>query len=349
MVIAVGKMFLLIFVLMIFPVLLGNSILWFSRINSSVKAGYVYGWLILLALFECIVVFEVFFGRSLTELSYIYSGTVSIIAGVSCAMYCCKNRKNLKKVKENYGLKSVQWNIYGIVAIILLIMQLFFTFFCMHLDADDAYYVGTANSSLSTDTLFVVEPDTGFPSSSLPLRYAFSALMIFWAYLSKITGIHPLIITHSIIPIIFISISYILWWEVGKYLFRDYEKRWIFFLFINVLNIFGNTSVYTQASFLLFRIWQGKALLPNVIMPAVMLTFLGIYSYPTERRRWFLILVILIGACCCSSMAVPLGAIVVASGSLVLAIKCRDWKMLVCGFLCCIPCILIGVTYLIIQ
>lgn len=349
MVIAVGKTILLIFMLIVIPAVLGNSILLFNQINSSTKMGYVYGWLVLLALFESIVVFEVFFERSLTELSYIYSGSVLVVTGVFCALCYWRNKGNINKIRLNFSLKQAKWNVYGIMAIFLLFVQLIIAVFCMHLDADDAYYIGTANSSLSTDTLFVVEPDTGFPSSALPLRYAFSALMIFWAYLSKITGIHPLIITHSIIPIIFISVSYILWWEVGKYLFRDHEKRWIFFLFINLLNIFGNTSVYTQASFLLFRIWQGKALLPNVILPALLLTFLGIYNHPTERSRWFLILAAVIAACCCSSMAVPLGAIVTASGSCVLAMKCGDWKMLIRGFVCCLPCILIGVVYLIIQ
>lgn len=349
MVIVVGKTILLIFMLIIVPALLGNSILLFNRINNTAKTGYVYGWLILLALFESFVVFEVFFERSLTEVSYIYSGSVIVITGVCCALCYWKNKGSKKKIKLKFGLESVKWNFYGITAMILLIVQLVVAVFAVHLDADDAYYIGTANSSLSTDTLFVVESDTGFPSSSLPLRYAFSAFMIFWAYLSKITGIHPLIITHSIIPIIFISISYILWWEVGKCLFRDYEKRWIFFLFINMLNIFGNTSVYTQASFLLFRIWQGKALLPNIILPAMLLTFLGIYSHPTENNRWLLVLVTVIAACCCSSMAVPLGAIVTVSGSCVLAMKCRDWKMLIRGAVCCFPCILIGVVYLIIQ
>lgn len=349
MIATVGKVVLLILMLGFVPALLGNSTLVLCRINSSIKTGYVYGWLILLALFETIVVFAVFLERSLTELSYLYSGSILLLTGILCFVCIWMNREGICKMRRNLSWKLIRWNIYGILALVLLILQLVIAVFGVHSDSDDAYYIGTATSSLATDTLFQVEPDTGFPSYSLPLRYAFSALMIFWAYLSKMTGIHPLIITHSVIPVIFILISYVLWWELGKVLFKDADKRWIFFLFINLLNIFGNTSVYTQSSFLLFRIWQGKAMLPNIILPAMLLAFLGIYNAPKEKSRWILIFVTIISACCCSSMAVPLGAAVTAAGSCVISLRCREWKMLLRGAICCLPCILIGMVYLVIQ
>lgn len=343
----VVKIVLTFFLLIIIPFLVGNSVLICYHLKKSIKFRFIYGWIFLLAIFEVLVVPMTFLGESLTGLTWIYCSIV-LTMGVITSVWCWL-KKDTGIKQRNSRLHIGRINIYGIISIGLLAVQLIVAVFGVHMDADDAYYIGTANTSIATDTLFVVEPDTGMPYETLPLRYAFSALMIFWAYLSKLTGIHPLIIAHSIIPVLFILISYLLWWELGNCLFDTTDKKWIFFLFVNLLNIFGNTSVYTQSSFLLFRIWQGKAMLPNIIFPALLVTFLSIYEKPQEKKNWLIIITIVIAGCCCSSMAVPLGIMVVVSGCLILAIKLKDWKTLIYGAMCCIPCLLIGLAYLVLQ
>lgn len=330
----------------IFPLLLGSNFLKLFQGKVSVKKKYAYGWFIMLAIFEITVIPTVFLKCSLTELAWVYTiSTVVILVSIIVARYCQRKKVNKNSVIET----KRKVDVYLILGICLVLIQIIIATFFIHMDTDDAYYIGTATTSLNTDTLFLLEPDTGYPNSFFPLRYVFSAIMIFWAYVSKITGIHPLIVTHTIIPGIFIAISYILWWEIGKILFKEKEKQGIFLVLISVINIFGNTSVYTQASFLLFRIWQGKAMLPNIILPAILLTFLEIYQYPKRKRQWFILFIIICAACCCSSMAVPLGMIVVVSGSCVVALMRRNWKLLLYGALCCIPCLMIGVSYLVLQ
>lgn len=325
------------------PFLLGNRISVLNNEHISYKIDYAFGWLFMLAIFEIIVVPETFLKRSLSEVSWIYS-IVLVVLVITFSIFINKTQRKYKPKKLNY--KHISINCYGILAVILLLVQLVIALFGVHMDADDAYYVGTATTSLSTDTLFLVQPDKGFLYNGLPLRYAFSALMIFWAYLSKVTGMHPLIITHTIIPIIFIILSYLLWWEIGNHLFNSMEKKWIYFLFLNVMNIYGNTSVYTQSSFLLFRIWQGKAMLPNIILPAILIAFFNIYDTPRKKNKWILVFIIILAACCCSSMAVPMGIIVVITLSLLLALIYKDWKLVIYGSWCSIPCFVIGILYI---
>lgn len=340
------KIVWIILLITIMPLLVGNSLLMCCKLKKTVKFRYAFGWLFLLAIFEITVVPTTFGGGSLGNLCWIYSLIVLAVV-LSLTVWKRKSNVAVKWKKIQWDLKKISG--YGVVSVILLMLQLVVAILAVHMDADDAYYIGTANTSVVTDTLFAVEPDTGMPYQTIPLRYAFSSITIFWAYLSKLTGIHPLIIAHSIIPVIFILISYLLWWEVGMHLFDSSDKKWLFFLFINLLNIFGNTSVYTQSSFLLFRIWQGKAMLPNIILPAFLATFLSIYEAPNKKTNWLIIFIIIVAGCCCSSMAVPLCTMVVAAASIVLAIKLRNWKTLIYGVVCCIPCLGIGLAYMVLQ
>lgn len=338
----IGSGVVLLLMIIGIPYVLGTAFFQMLHMKATVKMGYVFGWLVMLAFFEVVTVPLAFAEKSLTEVTWIY--TVIIMS--LCILYLGSCIWKKEKIWQ-FSMNISDINIYAVLAIIIFILQIVVAIFFVHMDADDAYYIGTANTSLSTDTLFLVEPDTGYPSYAVNTRYAFSAIMVFWAYLSKITGIHPLIIAHTIIPIVFIAISYILWWEVGKCLLKGNEKRWIFFLLLNVINVFGNTSVYTQSSFLLFRIWQGKALLPNIILPSFLYFFLMLFVNKSLNRQWFTIFVTVLAACCCSSMAVPLGAMVVGTGTCILVLTKRDWKIFLYGFMCCIPCLVIGICYLV--
>lgn len=333
-----------LFVFIILPAIVGNGILLCTETKGTFKLSYAYGWIVILALFQLVALPVTFCKGSLTLLVYIYSG---ILGFVLFGVLIC-GRKKMKKRFSNIKFKIPQVNLYGILAIVLLIIQITISVFYMHSDADDAYYIGTSVTSLSTDTLYMVAPDTGFLYDSFPWRYVFSTLIVFWAYLSRITFIHPLIITHTIMAPIFILVSYIIWWEFGKCFFKEQENRWILFLLLNVFNIWGNTSAYTQSSFLLFRIWQGKAMLPNIILPMLIMSFLRVYRHPQTWKCWILVYFIVLAGCCCSSMGVPLCAINVMVGSIVLVLLCKKWSMLLWGIISCSPCWIIGIAYLLV-
>lgn len=337
-----------ILLFLVIPTIVGRGVSLFFKNEDSLLVSYSYGWIVLLALFELISIPLVFLKMSLSKLCISYNVILFILCLVMIIYFGW-----IKKVKFNgFNLKSrfqESLNIYFVIACILVTVQLVISLVGMHMDSDDAYYIGTAATSLSTDTLFVYEPDTGIPYTVFPVRYILSALMLFWAYIGKMTGIHPLIITHIIFNVLFILLSYVLWWNVGKRLFSNREKLSLYFLILNIFNIWGNTSVYTQSSFLLFRIWQGKAMLPNIIIPVFFLIFADIYEKPKEYRRWGLLLITSIAACCCSSMGVPLGIIAVACAALILAVRYRDFMVLAGGIIACVPYIIVGLGYFFIK
>lgn len=330
--------------LMVVPLLIGSAMLILMKQKYSIALSYSFGWMLLLAIFELIAIPCVFADKSLTQLTMITNICVLVLA-VSAGVFLVSKKKVLIGFVKN--LRMPEMNLYMMLALVLVCVQVVIMMFGMHTDTDDVYYIGTASTSLATDTLFKFEPDTGLMYYSKPLRYVFSALMLFWAYLSKITGVHLLILAHSIVSVILLIMSYALWWRLSAYLFKKENQRWIFLLFLCVFNIFGYTSAYTQSSFLLFRIWQGKAFLPNIMFPLLLITAMMIHQEPKMYRLWVMVFFIAGAACCCSSMGVPLGMLAIASVTLALVWKHRDWKMLLCGVLGCLPCVLIGAAYLI--
>ena len=89
-------------------------------------------------------------------------------------------------------------------------------------DGDDAYYVVQSVITDETDTLYRILPYTGF-STSLDMRHAMAVFPIWIAYLARMTGIHATIVSHSILPLVLIPLTYLIYYEIGKVLFKEKE------------------------------------------------------------------------------------------------------------------------------
>ena len=71
---------------------------------------------------------------------------------------------------------------------------------------------------------------------------------------------------------IFIPMSYGVAYMIAKRIFGDARLEIsLFMVLYAVLQQYGYVSVYTASTFLLFRIWQGKAMLANVFLPCLLL------------------------------------------------------------------------------
>ena len=127
-------------------------------------------------------------------------------------------------------------------------------------DGDDAYYVAQSVITDETNVLYRILPYTGL-TTTLDVRHALASLPVWEAYLARVTGIHAAIIAHSVLPLLLIPLTYIVYFRIGQRLFRGQGRKTAAFLIVvGILQIFGNTSIYTNATFFLMRTWQGKSL-----------------------------------------------------------------------------------------
>ena len=323
--------------------------------NRGIGVSYVTGFLFLLSVFQLIAVPVVFydpwgFGKIVkifTVLTAVFAGL-----GVMDSMHCFRKDKSIWKIDfHNFKVKKkediIQW---GSVAVLIL-FQLIMAVISASFDGDDAYYVVNSVITEETDTLYRVLPDTG-ASTGLDKRHSMAVFPIWISYISRMTGIHPTIISHTILPVFLISITYCIYYEIGKKLFEDKKKGLsTYMIFICVLHIFGNVSIYTNATFLLTRSWQGKSVLANIVIPAIFLVLLWLFEENKDNMGskgtvWCLLFTMNIVAAMMSTASVFLNTFLIGVMALVLAWQKKDVKILLKLVICCIPCAVYAILYI---
>lgn len=167
-----------------------------------------------------------------------------------------------------------------VLCILCILFQLVLVVFYRHTDDDDAWYLGLAVSAYETGEMFTYSPYTGnVMELSDGGDYVLSPLPILWGALGKLFHIHPTVLAHTIVPVFMLLWAYYIYWLLGKRLFggeNESAGAYAFWLFMNVLNLFGFYSTRTSGTFLLFRSWQGKAVFCAILIPCLFYYFLGL-------------------------------------------------------------------------
>lgn len=244
---------------------------WQQRSVSVCPAAvYASGFVTMLAVFQIvavpIILFETWgFPRIVT----IYSVLLAVLSALGLIFGFPVLRgmaADVRVLLTRRKKPSVETALYWVLAVGLILFQMYMAYTHEFFDGDDAYYVAQSVIAEQTDVLYRILPYTGL-STSLDIRHALASLPIWEAYLARVTGIHPTIIAHSVLPLVLIPLTYLVYYRIGMRLFKGtFRKTAIFLILVSLLQIFGNTSIYTNATFFLMRTWQGKSVLCNLVL-----------------------------------------------------------------------------------
>ena len=349
------KFLLFSFWLTIFPWAVGLIFnRWYvSEQRLSWLKTYLFGLMTEFVIFQIIAVCLTFLKSSLSLLTVLWliSCGIMIVLGV----WTWISRKKIYVVKKENGrrkrlLKKSNWenHLVAVVVIALVAFQVIFVTLHVHEDLDDAWYVGTAVVSYFTDTLNIVSPYTGEVMRKFAPDYVLSPWPIFCAMLGKLSFTHPAIIMHTFIPIIMIPLCYMVYYLLGKEIFKqNINKTLWLLLFLCLLNIYGNWSIRSTSTFLLFRIWQGKAILSNCVIPFIICVFIYLVQDIENKKLYFVLLLMTVMAgTMVSSMGVFLGPVMLFALSVVDLISYRRIGNGLRAFVCVIPCILQFALYI---
>ena len=253
--------------------------------------------------------------------------------------------KNDTGVTRETGLKSmlradrIEWLLFFLLLGFQLYKAAAFTSF----DGDDAYYVVESLLAQEADTMYRILPYTG-GSTGLDVRHVLAVFPMWVAFVAVKAGIHATIVSHVVMPFVLIPLPYLLFYELGKLLFKDgsAENQPVFMIIMAMFQIFGNVSIYTNETFFLTRTWQGKAVAGSLVIPAVLWLFLLLCGERKEEKRtdvglWLLFVCVNMTAGICSSIAVFLVSILTALTAFVLTITKRDIRLLLRFGAACIP------------
>ncbi len=253
-------------------------------------------------------------------------------------------------------LKRWDYKAEWIVFLALVGFQLYKSVAYASFDGDDAYYVVESLIAQQADVMYRILPYTGRPTD-LDVRHVLAVFPMWIAFVAVRSDIHSTILSHAVMPLVLIPLTYFVYYEIGKRLFvrtdgaGSKENLPIFMILMALFQIFGNVSIYTNETFFLTRTWQGKAVVGSLIIPAVLWLLLWIYDEIRKKQKadiglWFLLVCVNMSAGICSSIAVFLVSFLIALTAFVFMIAERDFKMLLKFGAACVPNIVYVGLYL---
>lgn len=340
--------------LLLVPFCLGLVPVYFmSERDRTPGTALVAGYLVTFALFELvgIPVELTLVYHSFTALSRWFEAACLLLSALGAGLTVRRSRKGQETalLLEN-GWKSIgpEEKIGYLIFLALLGFQMYMAFTRASFDGDDAYYVVQGGIAQQMDSLYRINPYTG-RSAPLDVRHAMALMPIWQAFVGRMSGIHATVMAHSVIPLLFLPLTYLLYWQIGRKLLRNKPDMLpMFMILLALFQMFGNVSIYTNETFFLTRTWQGKSLSGNFILPAVYWLFLCMFDQEEGGKKagcWVLLGVTALAGGAGSSLAVLLVLSLTAGLGLLFALRERSLRVLLQTALSCLP----GAAYILVY
>ena len=266
---------------------LGSLVLqWVKRDQKSLTAALVTGYFSYFGLFELVCLPMVFLKCSLT----LFTVMMTVILAAVLVAACMTQRKWW--VDQARHLPSVlhahAWMLPVLIAVVAF--QCYAVAVYWDGSADAAYYVSVASTSVYTDSLGRYNPLTGALMKYFRARYVFSCYPLHNAYIARLTGLPAIVQAKTVMSVINVLVANLIYYRIGRLLFagknRKYADLMVVFLFL--LNLFCNT-IYLPGAFLFQRIYEGKSILANLVLPMVFYCSVQIYQKEDDRAPWILL------------------------------------------------------------
>lgn len=280
----------------------------------------------------------------LLTLLFLCTDFLWIAAGI---IRCRKDGIRIPRLLKERSIPDPDAAVCWLIFAVLLSFELWMSYTHASFDGDDAYYVAQTLQTWQTGTMYYYVPYTGF-TTILDGRHAMALMPMWIAFVAKLCGTHSTIVTHSMMPFVLIPLTDVCLYQCAVELTRGQKssrRRYqlpAVMVVLAVLQIFGNTSIYTPETFLLMRTWQGKSLFANFIFPMVFLMLLRMIRDSRGEKAWCCVMLILLNTAAgfSTSLAPVLVTGVLVLASIIIAILKRRKRLPAVILLTCIPCFL---------
>lgn len=348
---------ILVLIFIIFPLTTGCIPAYFiGKTRRTTAVIYLCGFLYDMAVFQLMAVPIVItqpWGFDAIFIVYSVLMGLSCIVGILLAILKIKKEGNLlaeASMKRNLTVEEiVEWVMFFAILVFQMVMFMRMTSF----DGDDAYYVVESLLTQETGTLYRIRPYTGL-STGIDIRHSLAVFPIWLSYIARVCGMHTTVLCHKFSGLILIPLTYVIYLEIGRNVLKKERKKLpIFMIFVSIMQIFGNVSIYTNATFFLTRTWQGKSILANVCLPATIWLLLNIFDSDTPEQDnrlglWTTLFTVNIVSAMSSTASVFLMAMLIGISGLVMSIREKNIQNLLRLIITCIPLVVYGAIYMLI-
>ena len=236
-----------------------------------------------------------------------------------------------------------------IAAFLVIIFEVCLPVFRMHVDTDDARFLVDAMEALKKDTMLEYNPITGI-HHGVPvgeqIKDVTAPFPIFIALVSTLFKLHPAITAHTVMPMLFIPLSYVVFMLVGDHIFNgDVKDMGLFMLFLSLIHLFSFETIYSAGYTLLTIIWQGRSVAAMIMLPFLWYLLLVFADKDIPGIRDYIMLTMAALACAMlSNMGSLFAFILCMAYALSFAIRGKSVKPLIFMGISMVPDVAVIVT-----
>lgn len=340
----------------------------FGRRNRGIGTVFACGHLLMMAVFQMIYIPFLLWYNHFKPLVFTYAVGICAFAVFSVV----RNREKIVTLFSIHREKKISSYILWGIAALLIGLQLYKAVFYQYPDHDDAFYAVVSVITNTNNDMYLDIPYTG-ETASIDVRHAFSGHPIYIAFLARVCGIHPTIVSHTVIPPLMIILSYILMKKIGDILLEKYREYVpVFLIFVSLMQIYGNATIYTAATFFLTRTSQGKAVIGSVAVPAALLGMAYVGQLMMKKKSedrplaagdvggekmrrpirieliWVYMAMVFIMGAYCSSMAMFLIPLMAGGVAFLYAVMYKNIRVLIMSIASMMPMALLGIVYFLV-
>lgn len=277
---------LLLICLVWFCHLVGYIVCMKGRRDTKFSLYLVTGFQWIIAVFEIVALPFMLIGTKFSYLSVSVSFLILII-GILGFLY---KKNNRNREEKRLSLKKyIKNHFYLFIIFCMVFIITLFSTFLYHEDDDDGYYIAISNIAVEQNRIEFANgyvyngtEDGGSPGFQPPVV----SWELFVAYLASVFHIPPVVVYHTVLPLLLIPLCFMSVYNIGRKLFKDKKKVSFLLFFYLMLNVFSGYLVRSPGCFLLLRIWQGKALLANFVFPMMIYQQIEDYEDSSEKVAW---------------------------------------------------------------
>ncbi len=328
-----------------------NFILYFSigslitgrmkKTGFSIPLSVLAGFFLYYSLFTLFCVPIMYRWRPLSMLSKAWGGFVLFLLVLSCIVNC-----RIWKEKGGEFVRFLAENKWFIAVLsVIVLAQVIIIVYSYQFTLDAAYYVANVTTSIETNSLNIYDPYTGDWQDHFEMRYFFATYPMNDAVICQIFKIHPLMQTKIIMSSITVLLTNMLYFMIGRELFEDKKESIVWMmLFSGVIHFFFIT-IFTSSNFLITRSYEGKTLLGNVVLPAILYIYIRMLKNKKNTAEWGFLFLICFGSTVLSSSSNMLVPAAMSVLMLPLAVFKRDFRVIPKYLVCILPCIVLLFVY----
>lgn len=306
----------------------------------------LYGYFILWTVIQGISIPMIFLRRSFREMLVFCLVILVAVAGLNLITEYKDSFKTWMAYPQLWKKQGILQSIW----ILLVVAQAIYIALCYLVNDDDAYYVATAQTSLDTDSMYVMDPYTGKELKSFPARYVMSPFPLFVAFMSRIIGVKAPAFAHTLLPFLLVLFALYICYLWAHQLFPKARAAQTVFLYLSMTILaYSNFTTHARGMMLYSRIWQGKAVLAAILLPFLFLLGVRMVTQTYRKADWGLLFLVMMSSCLVSSMGIMLAAIEIGIFGILAGIHHKRWKEIGATMLCCLPNLLYAGIYVFIR